>query len=103
MKLVDEILELLKKNKTIEDTFKDFIINVKPIIMKLKNNKRISKEEIGSLYQFYLEARSQLPGIRNFAENIKSIALKLKQGKSLTSSESNSFIQFYLEAVSQSR
>ena len=77
----------------------NFAVNVKPTMLKLKNNERLSPEEKKHVNQYYLEVVATIPAMKNFAENIKDIMTKVVANKKLTPEENNKIVQFYLESL----
>jgi len=96
---IKEAQDVSKDSST--STIKNFIANIKPIILKLKEGTAISSSEANSIIQFYLEVGATMPSMKNFVINIKDIIKKLTNGSNLSKNEMDTIVSFYLETINQ--
>ena len=98
MKKVNQIKS--KIDKVSESSYKNFALNIKPEMLKLKNGEKLSDEGKESIVQYYLEVGSTNPEMHNFFVNMKPTMMKLRNKKNLNSDEAKQVVEFYLESIS---
>lgn len=99
MKIKKSILRKIIKEEIIKENYLEFAKNIKPIFIKIKNNKKLTWDDIKSIMQYVIETRWQEPKLKNAFNNIKPILQKAIVNKTISKNEQNRLLQYYLETL----
>lgn len=93
-------MKYIKKFEDLDESYKNFALNIKSTFMKIKEGKKLSADELNKILQYYLEVdHNNIEGLENMIENLKPTFMKIKEGEKLSSDELNKILQFYLESL----